>query len=360
METETLRLDHQGEDWSLSGLGADRFKLVGAYLSYLTDRAYSPRTVEAYAFDLLSFCRWLVTEELSLQEVTTEGLLGYLNFCRNAPVRGREGGNVYSIRDGRNTGLAASSINRRLVAISGFYNWCQMLDPEATNPAPKGSGVRRMASGERTGMLGHLAKPQPHSKLRLRQPRRLPRNLDSAEAKALLGSFKTHRDKAIAGLMLFCGLRSAEVLTLAVSDIDMGKGWIRVRGKGAKERRVPLDIDVGALIQAYLLAERPETTSKVLFLVAKGPHRGQPLTRAGLRTVFRYHREKTGVIAGHPHALRHSFGSALAEAGVDLAVISELMGHDHVSSSVAYIHLAPSHVRASYDAARAHQRAIKA
>lgn len=141
-----------------------------------------------------------------------------------------------------------------------------------------------MARVERSGVLGHLAQAQPRSKLRLRQPRRLPRGLDNAETKALAGSFKTYRDKAIAGLMLFGGLRSAEVLSLAVSDIDMGKGWIRVLGKGAKERRVPLDIDVGSLIQAYLLAERPETTSKALFVVAKGPHRGQPLTRAGLRT----------------------------------------------------------------------------
>lgn len=58
------------------------------------DRAYSPRTVEAYAFDLLSFCRWLIEEGLSLQEVTTEGLLRYLNFCRNVAVRGRDAGIV--------------------------------------------------------------------------------------------------------------------------------------------------------------------------------------------------------------------------------------------------------------------------
>jgi hypothetical protein len=71
--------------------------------------------------------------------------------------------------------------------------------------------------------------------------------------------------------------------------------------------------------------------------VAKGPNRGQPLTPAGLRTIFRYHRGKAGVPAGHPHALRHSFGTALAEAGVDLAVLQALMGHDHVDSSAAYI-----------------------
>jgi site-specific recombinase XerD len=156
--------------------------------------------------------------------------------------------------------------------------------------------------------------------------------------------------------MLFSGLRSAEVLGLEVADVDVGRGWVRVVGKGDKERSVPLDPEVASLIQSYLLAERPETTSKALFVVAKGPHRGQPLTPAGLRRVFRYHRERAGVPAGHPHALRHTFGTALAEAGVDLLVMQALMGHDHVDSSAAYVRLAPIHLRASYDAARARQR----
>ena len=157
--------------------------------------------------------------------------------------------------------------------------------------------------------------------------------------------------------MLFSGLRSAEVLSLQVRDVDIPWRWVRVVGKGDKERTVPLDVDVAGLVQTYLLAERPESASTTLFLVAKGSHRGQPLTPAGLRTVFRYHRAVAGVPAGNPHALRHSFGTALAEAGVDLAVLQALMGHDRVDSSAAYIHLAPTHVRASYDAARARQRA---
>jgi len=106
------------------------------------------------------------------------------------------------------------------------------------------------------------------------------------------------------------------------------------------------------------LVERPESEASELFLVAKGPHRGRPLTPAGLRTVFRYHRARAGVPAGHPHALRHSFGTALAEAGVDLAVLQALLGHDHVDSAAVYIHLAPAHVRSAYDAARARQRTL--
>ena len=360
MGEATLGLRRGQHGWELDGPGADRFGIIEEYLGYLIDRAYSSHTVDAYAYDLLAFARWLTAEELAIEQVTTDGLLRYLTACRSALVRGRPGGNVYSIKDGRAAGFAPSTINRRLVAISGLFSYRQMRDPTASNPVPRGKEARRTAKGERSGMLGHLARPQPRSALRLREPRRLPRGLDRAETKALLASFRTDRDRAIAGLMLFCGLRSAEVLGLRVRDVDIGRGWVRVTGKGNKERRVPLDPDVAALIQAYLLADRPETTSPVLFVVAKGPHRGQPLTRAGLRTVFRYHRERSGVRTGHPHALRHSFGTALAEAGVDLSVLQALMGHDHVDSSAAYVHLAPVHVRAAYDAARARQRSEQA
>ena len=231
-----------------------------------------------------------------------------------------------------------------------------MRDPSARNPVPRSPAARRSAVGERSGLLAHLGRPKARSKLSLREPRRLPRGLDRTETAALLASFRSERDRAIAGLMLFSGLRSAEVLGLEVTNVDVGRGWVRVVGKGDKERSVPLDPEVASLIQSYLLAERPETTSKALFVVAKGPHRGQPLTPAGLRRVFRYHRERAGVPAGHPHALRHTFGTALAEAGVDLLVMQALMGHDHVDSSAAYVHLAPVHLRASYDAARARQR----
>jgi site-specific recombinase XerC len=127
--------------------------------------------------------------------------------------------------------------------------------------------------------------------------------LDRGEVAALLASFASVRDRAIAGLMLFSGLRSCEVLGLEVGDVDIARGWVRVLGKGEKERRVPVDRDVAASIQTYLLAERPETDSRALFVVAKGPTRGRPLTAAGLRSVFRYHRARARVPA-RPRLLR--------------------------------------------------------
>lgn len=352
-----FRVEERDGRWWLAGAGAARFAVVNEFLGYVADRRYSPRTARAYAFDLLAFTRWLDGEGLDLDGVATDVLLRFLTHCRTATLPGRPGGNVYSIRDGRNAGYAPATINRRLAAISALFGFRQMRDPSAASPVPRGRKARRAVAGERGGLLAHLAKPRPRSMLRVREPRRLPRGLDRVEIRELLASFRTDRDRAIAGLMLFSGLRSAEVLGLRISDVDIPRGWVRVIGKGDKERSVPLDGDVAGLVQTYLLVERPETGSQALFVVAKGHHRGQPLTAAGLRTIFRYHRIRAGVPAGHPHALRHTFGTTLAEAGVDLAVLQALMGHDHVDSSAAYIHLAPAHVRASYDAARLRQRA---
>jgi len=357
MSEVELRAEAIPGGWHLAGAAVEPFGLMNDFLAYLADRRYSPRTVRAYAFDLLHFARWLRAEGLALEAVTTDAVLRFLGACRAAQLRGRPGGNVYSIRDGRNAGYAPTTINRRLAALSALFSFRALRDPAVPRPIPHGRAARLVTRGERAGLLAHLARPRPRSALRVREPRRLPRGLDAAEARALLVSFGSVRDRAIASLMLLAGLRSAEVLALGVRDVDIGRGWVRVSGKGDKERSVPLDPDVGAAVQTYLLAERPETDADALFVVAKGPHRGRPLSAAGLRTVFRYHRVRAGLPAAHPHALRHTFGTALAEAGVDLAVLAALLGHDHVDSSAAYIHLAPAHLRAAFDAARERQRA---
>jgi integrase/recombinase XerD len=357
-ETPALLLERDdGGHWRLAGPRSGEFALVNEYLGYLADRNYSPRTVRAYGFDLLAFCRWLAGEEISLDAVTTEVMLEFLRACREATLPGRPAPNVVSMTGQRLDRYAVTTINHRLAAVTGLFAFRQMRDPDARSPVPKGREARFVTAEERSGLLGHLVRPKHRSALRLREPRRLPRPLDRRETADLLGSLRSWRDKAIAGLMLLSGLRSCEVLALDVADVDVGARWLRVTGKGGKERRVPLDEDVAGLIQVYLLAERPETVCSRLFVVAKGPHRGQPLTAAGLRTIFRYHRVKAGVPAGHPHALRHTFGTALAEAGVDLAVMQALLGHAHVDTSARYIHLAPVRVKDEFDAARDRIRA---
>ena len=147
-----------GGRWQLAG--GTGIGLVNDYLGYLADRGYSPQTVRAYAFDLLGFVRWLAAEQLALAEVSTDVVLRYLAYCGRAPLPGRAGGNVYSIRDGRNTGYAPASINRRLAAVSGLFGYWAMRDPAAPAPIPRWAVARRAAAGERSGLLAHLARPQ--------------------------------------------------------------------------------------------------------------------------------------------------------------------------------------------------------
>lgn len=332
-----LRVVEDGEGgWALAGADGGDVGLVNGYLGYLGDRRYAAGTRRSYAFDLLVFSRWLRATDLRVEQVDTATLLRFLGSCQE---------------------LAPATVNRRMAALSGLFGYLVMRDPSMVNPMPKGAASRRAATTQRDGLLGHLARPQPRSAVRARQPRRLPRGLDPEEVTAFLGSLRTWRDQAMAGLMLFSGLRSAEVLALDVDDVDIARGWVRVAGKGGRERRTPVDTTVAGWIQTYLLAERPATDDRALFVVAKGPNRGRRLSAAGLRTIFRYHRDRAGVDAAHPHALRHSFGTALAEAGVDLPVIQALLGHARVDSSVGYVHLAPLRVRAAYDTARDRQRA---
>ena len=357
MSQTPIVLEASDGSWRLAGGDPALLRLPNEYLGYLRDRYYSPRTIRAYGYGLVAFCRWLARTGRPVRGLVTDDVLEFLGACRAEPVPGRPGPNVVDLNGNRTDRLAPASVNLRLAAVTGLFEYQAMRDPGAPSPIPKGRPSAWFAPGERSGLLGHTKRrPRPRSRLRLRTPRRLPRALTSTEVSALLSSLRRRRDLAIAGLMLYCGLRSCEVLALDVTDVDIGGRWLSVHGKGGKDRRVPLDADLAGVISAYLLAERPDSSSPALFLVAKGPTRGQRLSPAGLRTVFRYHRGVSGVGAGAPHTLRHTFGTALAEAGVDLAVMQALLGHAHVDTTARYIHLAPTHVKAEYDAARTRQQ----
>ena len=151
MTDSDLRVDESDAGWVLGGPAAPRFSLVNEFLGYLADRRYSPKTVRAYAFDLLAFCRWLADEGTQLGDVTAEMLLRYLSYCRTATFRGRPGGNVYSIRDGRSTGYAAATVNRRMAAISGMFEFRAMRDPDKPSPVPRARPAARPAAASGAG-----------------------------------------------------------------------------------------------------------------------------------------------------------------------------------------------------------------
>ena len=152
--------------------------------------------------------------------------------------------------------------------------------------------------------------------------------------------------------MLYCGLRSGEVLALDVADVDIGARWLRVHGKGpagtpgpAWTPTLPRHPDLSA--DRATRIDQPDAVPG-----GQGPEPWPAVDAGGAADDLPLPPGVTGVAGGHPHALRHTFGTALAEAGVDLAVMQALLGHAHVDTTARYIHLAPAHVKAEFDAAR--------
>jgi site-specific recombinase XerD len=160
-----------------------------------------------------------------------------------------------------------------------------------------------------------------------------------------LESFLTWRDLSIVSLMLLCGLRSREVLGLLLEDVDLSCGEVRVRGKGDKERIVPLAPQSIPPLQAYLAVERPEAAVANLFVCLKGWRRGSALTPAGLRSLFRYHRKRSKVSKANPHRFRHTFGADMARAGISIPALMQLMGHAHIHTTMIYVELSAHDVR---------------
>lgn len=153
--------------------------------------------------------------------------------------------------------------------------------------------------------------------------------------------------------MLLGGLRSAEVRGLLLADVDTGRKRVRVVGKGGKERIVPVDRAFFTELSAYLRLERPEgLPTPECFVVLRGPTAGSPVSEAALRSLFRRHRDSSGALRVRPHRLRHTFGTELAAAGIDLLVLRQLMGHASPETTALYVHLPIEHLAAEYAAAR--------
>jgi site-specific recombinase XerD len=184
--------------------------------------------------------------------------------------------------------------------------------------------------------------------LRLKQDRRVIVPLSSEEVAKFWQSFRTYRDLALVGLMLWDGLRSCEVLGLQLEDLQLAEAQMRVRGKGNKQRLVPLPQEILKVLAHYLRLERPLTNAPSLFVSLKGPHRGQPLTAAGLRSLFRHHRVLSHVRQANPHRMRHTCGYDMVRAGMSLSALQQLMGHSQIATTMLYIQLAPQDVWREY------------
>jgi site-specific recombinase XerD len=193
--------------------------------------------------------------------------------------------------------------------------------------------------------------------LRLKVPPRVIEPLSVEQVQRFWRSFRTARDIAIVGLLLLNGLRSCEVLALELEDLLLNEAQMRVRGKGAKVRMMPLPPETIRLLDCYLKAERPLTNTARVFVSLKGKARGKPMTRAGLRSLFRHHRAATTVRKANPHRFRHTFGSDMIRAGISLPALQRLMGHANIETTLLYIQISPQDVYEEYARAVAHQTA---
>jgi integrase/recombinase XerC len=247
--------------------------------------------VRAYAYDLLNFLRFLASRNARLTDVVAMDLFDYLAW-QQRPVS-TAGRPVVGLGAGH--GALPATVNRRIAAVRGLFEFVVMTGARADNPVPaarRSSGLR----ASRRGLLGHIGPGRPRSGGRLvRQPRQLPEALEPEDVAAFLADLRSFRDRAITLLMLLGGLRAAEARSLRLADVDMGLRRVRVTGKGGKERVVPVDGAFFAELAAYLREERPAgCRTAECFVVLRGPTAGQSLTEAGLRRIFRTHRLGSG------------------------------------------------------------------
>src|SRR6266568_7572922 len=278
-------VDHHGQEitWANDFLDAQRI------------RQLSLRSVRAYAYDLLHFARWWLPRPspvlLDLDEST---LLDYVRdqLHQEPPP-------------------TPQTVNHRLGVLRSLYRF------HSGHPLPGGSHQFQRSYITRSP-LGY---GRPHrmmaSGLRLKQSRRVIVPLSADEIAQFWGSFRTFRDLVLVALMLLNGLRSQETLHLRLEDLHLADAQIRVLGKGNKQRLLPLPAETIAVLQNYLHLERPLTNSPALFVSLKGRQRGQPMTVAGLRSLFRHHRLCSQVLRANPHRFRHTFGADTLRANID-------------------------------------------
>ena len=338
------------------GPGGD-VDVVNGFLEHLSVRNFSPATRRAYAFDLLNFLRFLSGRALRVGAVVPTDLFDYLDWQRQP--RGSAQRSVVVELSSR-TGAAPATMNRRIAAVRGLFEYAVVAGVCAQNPVPaarRSTGVR----AQRRGLLAHLGPGRSGrgAGRLVRAPKRLPEALEAREVAEFVADLSTARDRAMALLMLLGGLRAMEVRGLLLADVDLGLRRVRMLGKGGKERTVPVDAEFFTELAIYLRSERPPGCGTgECFVVLRGPTRGQAMTEAGMRRIFRTHRARAGTPRVRPHRLRHTYGTQLASAGMDLLVLRELMGHASPETTAGYVHLSVPMLAAEYAAARTRMAAL--
>ena len=309
-------------------------ELADEYLTFLGGRA-RPNTVVATAFDLKVFLSWAEKEPA---ELTARDIVNFV-AAQRAP---RVSAKVVRISDG-GSGLSARTVARRLSSISGFFAYLVVRGDCGVTSSPVPRGLINRRSRRNGGRATPL----------VRTPRLLPRILEPQEVDTLMSGLLSARDRAMVEAMVLGALRRCEVLGLRLGDLQVAERKVFIaNGKGGRQRVVPVSNRFFASVASYLDHERPpEATSDRLFVVMKGPRRGQPLSAYGLDQILERAKERTGLAHGTCHELRHTCLTRLREAGMALEAVQAQAGHASVETTRLYLHLADDWLAGEYQRA---------
>jgi integrase/recombinase XerC len=307
---------------------SDSVAVANEFLEALSIRGLSPATVRAYAFDLVALYRWLGHTGLKLEQLSPDHVLRFIEHQQHA-------------------GASPKSINRRLVTCEQLYRFVTGL---SLSHARLGGAPHYAGRGREQALGLHQRKRVARRKLRVKEPQRVVEPLTVDQVAALLRRLSRYRDIAVVHLMLLCGLRSMEVLSLRLNDLVLDDKRLRVRGKGNRERDLPLAGLIADVIADYIRLERPpDAPTERLFVVLQGRRRGRPMTSEGLRSLFRHRRRTSGqLVQANPHRLRHTFGADMARAGVRLPILQRMMGHADGKTTLQYIRLSMADIALEY------------
>jgi integrase/recombinase XerD len=295
------------------------------FLAYLEfERGLSRNTLEAYRSDLLQFGRFLEARGAEATMATAVDIGDFLGELAEGNAEG----------SGRPPSSPAT-IHRKAACLRSFYRHLRREGLRDSDPTASISGPRR--------------------------GRRLPKVLTRGEVQKLLSQPKgtaptALRDRALLELMYACGLRASEAIGIEVADLDMEDAVLRARGKGSKERVVPVGRAALEAVRIYLERGRPALVHQGLVAKLFVNFRGEPLTRQGLYKIVRRHAATAGLAERmSPHTLRHTFATHLLAGGCDLRSVQEMLGHADVATTQLYTHLSSERLKDVYF--KAHPRA---
>lgn len=283
--------------------------LVDEFLDYISvEKGLSNNTKESYGFDLGKFIEYLEKNKVkSIDKITRDHITDYL-------------------MSEKEKGIGPNSLSRNLVSIRMFFRFL-LMNNYIENDITSALDTPRLWK-----ILPDVLSVKEVDKI-----------LNSPDTKLKFGL----RDKALMELMYATGLRVSEVVNLNVSDINMEVGFLKCKGKGSKERIVPLGKTAIFVLKNYLNKTRAVFMKDLLIGNVFLSQQGKPLTRQYIWQLIKRYSRKSGITKSiTPHTLRHSFATHLLSNGADLRVVQELLGHSDITTTQIYTHVDKNRLKA--------------